>query len=96
MSNGSDIAINTADMVLLNGDLSGLIKGRKIAGAMLGNIRQNLFLAFAYNFVSVPLAAGLLLPLAGLVLNPMVAALAMSMSSVCVILNALRLRNIAV
>lgn len=94
MSNGTDIAVSAADVVLLNGDLIGLLNGRKVSRAMVGNIRQNLALAFAYNAVSVPLAAGLLVSFAGLVLNPMVAALAMSLSSVAVIGNALRLRNL--
>lgn len=94
MSNGTDIAVSTAGVVLLNGNLNGLLHGRIVSRAMLANIRQNLFLAFAYNVVSVPLAAGVFASVAGIVLNPMVAALAMSLSSVAVIVNALRLRSI--
>jgi Cu+-exporting ATPase len=94
MSNGTDIAVDAAHVVLLHGDLRGLSKARTVSKAMMSNIRQNLLLAFAYNVVSVPLAAGLLVPVAGLLLNPMVAAAAMSLSSVAVICNALRLRNL--
>lgn len=96
MSDGTDIAINAADVILLHGNLQGLVKGREVSRAMVGNIKQNLALAFAYNAISVPLAAGLLVPIAGVVLNPMVAAFAMSLSSVAVISNALRLRRLSV
>ncbi|RTL41816.1 MAG: cadmium-translocating P-type ATPase [Candidatus Melainabacteria bacterium] len=95
MSDGTDIAVSAADVVLLKGDLTGLLNGRKVSQAMVRNIRQNLTLAFAYNALSVPLAAGFLVSTVGFVLDPMVAALAMSFSSVAVIANALRLRNIS-
>ncbi|MCI0351080.1 MAG: HAD-IC family P-type ATPase, partial [Acidobacteriales bacterium] len=94
MASGTDIAMHTSDIVLLNGDLSGILRARKVSKAMMTNIAQNLFLAFAYNIVAVPVAAGILAPLTGIVLDPMVAAVAMSLSSVAVIANALRLRGV--
>lgn len=81
-------------MTLLHGDLSGLVRARKLAKATLRNIKQNLFFAFAYNAAGVPIAAGALYPVLGLVLSPMFAAAAMSLSSVSVISNALRLRRV--
>ena len=92
MGTGTDIAIESAGVTLLHGDLTGLLKARRLSRATMGNIRQNLVFAFAYNLVGVPVAAGLLYPLFGVTLSPMVAALAMALSSVSVIGNALRLK----
>lgn len=92
MSGGTDVAIQSAAITLLGGDLSGIVKARKLSVATMRNIRQNLILAFAYNALSIPLAAGILYPINGMLLSPMVAAAAMSLSSVSVIGNALRLR----
>lgn len=94
MSTGSDIAIESADMTLLEGDLKGIVKAYHLSKATMNNIRQNLFFAFAYNALGIPVAAGLLYPWTELTLNPMISALAMSLSSVSVIVNALRLRRI--
>ncbi|MBB3228716.1 Cu+-exporting ATPase [Luteibacter sp. Sphag1AF] len=93
MGNGSDIAIESASVTLLKGDLAGIARARALSEATVRNIRQNLFFAFVYNAVGVPLAAGVLYPLWGITLSPMVAALAMSLSSVSVVGNALRLRR---
>jgi len=93
MGNGTDVAIESAGIVLLRGELSGLLKARQLSRAMVTNIRQNLWLAFGYNSLAVPVAAGVLYPVFGLLLNPMIASAAMSLSSVSVIANALRLRN---
>jgi len=92
MGTGSDVAIESAGVTLVKGDLRGIVRARKLSRATLRNIKQNLFWAFAYNAAGVPLAAGLLYPFFGLLLNPMIAAAAMSFSSVSVIGNALRLR----
>lgn len=92
MGTGSDIAIESAGITLLQGDLSGILKAFDLSKATLRNIHQNLFFAFIYNLVGVPIAAGILYPFTGLLLSPMIAAAAMSLSSVSVILNALRLR----
>jgi Cu+-exporting ATPase len=94
MGTGADVALNSAGITLLKGDLAGLVRARKLATATLSNIRQNLFFAFAYNVIGVPVAAGVLYPVFGLMLSPMVAAAAMSLSSVSVIGNALRLRAV--
>ncbi|HQS84486.1 MAG TPA: copper-translocating P-type ATPase [Alphaproteobacteria bacterium] len=91
MSTGTDIAIESAKMSLLSGDLNGIIKARNLSKFTMRNIRENLFLAFVYNGLSVPIAAGILYPFFGLLLNPMIASAAMALSSVSVILNALRL-----
>ena len=91
MGSGADVAIESAGITLVKGDLTGLVRARRLSRATLRNIRQNLFFAFFYNALGVPLAAGLLYPLFGLLLSPMVAAAAMSLSSVSVIGNALRL-----
>lgn len=91
MGTGTDVAIESAGMTLLQGDLNGLVKARQLSVATMRNIRQNLFFAFIYNLMGVPIAAGLLYPLTGLLLNPMIAAAAMSLSSISVIVNALRL-----
>jgi len=94
MSTGADVAVESAGITLMGGDLMGLVRARKLAKATLRNIRQNLFFAFAYNAAGVPIAAGVLYPLLGLLLSPMIAAAAMSLSSVSVISNALRLRRV--
>ncbi len=94
MGTGADVAVESAGITLLGGDLTGIVRARKLAKATLRNIKQNLFFAFIYNAAGVPLAAGLLYPLFGLLLSPMIAAAAMSLSSVSVIANALRLRRL--
>ncbi len=93
MGTGTDIAMNSARIVLVKGDLRGIVKARQLSRATMRNIRQNLFFAFVYNFVGVPIAAGVLYPWLGLLLSPMIASAAMSLSSVSVIANALRLRR---
>jgi Cu+-exporting ATPase len=95
MGHGTDIAIESARIVLVKGDLRGIAKARRLARATLRNIRQNLFFAFVYNAIGVPIAAGVLYPWLGLLLNPMIASAAMSLSSVSVIGNALRLQRVA-
>ncbi len=92
MGTGTDVAIESAGMTLLGGDLGGIVRARKLSRAVMANIRQNLFFAFAYNVIGVPVAAGVLYPAFGLVLSPIIAAAAMALSSVSVIGNALRLR----
>jgi Cu+-exporting ATPase len=94
MGAGSDVAIESAGVTLLKGDLQGLVKARRLSRAVMRNIRQNLFFAFVYNLAGVPLAAGVLYPAFGLTLSPQIAALAMALSSVSVIGNALRLRAV--
>ncbi len=94
MGTGADVAMESAGITLLGGDLMGIVRARKLARATLSNIKQNLFFAFAYNAVGVPVAAGLLYPITGLLLSPMIAAAAMSLSSFSVITNALRLRRV--
>jgi len=94
MGTGTDVALEAAGITLLHGDLMGLLRARRLSRATMRNIRQNLFFAFIYNLVGVPLAAGVLFPVFGLLLNPMIAAAAMSLSSVSVIANALRLRTV--
>ncbi|MGV8856281.1 MAG: heavy metal translocating P-type ATPase [Devosia sp.] len=94
MGTGADVAMESAGITLLGGDLMGIVRARKLARATLRNIKQNLFFAFAYNSLGVPIAAGLLYPVTGLLLSPMIAAAAMSLSSVSVISNALRLRRV--
>ena len=93
MGTGTDVAIESADVTLVKGDLTGIVKAMHLSQAMLTNIKQNLFFAFIYNVSGIPIASGILYPLTGLLLNPMLAALAMSLSSVSVIANALRLRS---
>ncbi|HEY9137241.1 MAG TPA: HAD-IC family P-type ATPase, partial [Terriglobus sp.] len=93
MGTGTDIAMETAPVTLLKSDLQSLLRARRLSVATMRTIRQNLFFAFFYNALGVPLAAGVLYPLFGITLNPMVAAGAMSLSSVCVIVNSLRLRS---
>ncbi len=106
MGNGTDIAMESADVTLVKGDLNGMVRARRLSQATMVNIKQNLFFAFVYNFLGVPIAAGLLYPFLGVpiaagllypffgfLLSPMIAAAAMSFSSVSVISNALRLRR---
>jgi P-type Cu+ transporter len=93
MGTGTDVAMESADVTLVKGDLRGIVRARRLSQATLANIRQNLFFAFVYNALGVPVAAGLLYPIAGLLLNPVFAAAAMSLSSVSVIANSLRLRR---
>ena len=92
MGTGTDVAIESAGITLLRGDLTGIVKARRLSKATMRNIRQNLFFAFIYNALGVPIAAGILYPITGLLLSPIIAAAAMSLSSVSVISNALRLR----
>jgi Cu+-exporting ATPase len=92
MGTGTDVAIESAGVTLLKGDLQGIVQARRLSQATMSNIRQNLFFAFIYNAAGVPIAAGVLYPVSGLLLSPIIAALAMSLSSVSVITNALRLR----
>jgi P-type Cu+ transporter len=92
MGTGTDVAIESAAITLVKGDLRGIVRARALSRATLSNIHQNLFFAFVYNVLGVPLAAGVLYPATGLLLSPMIAAAAMSLSSVSVIANALRLR----
>jgi Cu+-exporting ATPase len=94
MGTGADVAIESAGFTLVKGDLGGIARARRLAAATMRNIRQNLFFAFAYNAAGVPIAAGILYPVFGLLLSPMIAAAAMSLSSVSVITNALRLRSV--
>ena len=94
MGTGTDIAIMSAGVTLVRGDLRGIVRARVLSRATMRNIKQNLFFAFFYNALGVPLAAGILYPFFGLLLNPMIAAAAMSFSSVSVIGNALRLRKL--
>ncbi|WP_414832946.1 heavy metal translocating P-type ATPase [Afifella sp. YEN Y35] len=94
MGAGADVAVESAGMTLMSGDLNGVVKARRLADATLGNIRQNLVFAFGYNTLGVPIAAGVLYPVFGVLLSPVIAALAMSLSSVSVVGNALRLRGV--
>jgi P-type Cu+ transporter len=94
MGTGTDIAIESAGITLLKGDLEGILRARKLSQATMRNIRQNLFFAFVYNSIGVPIAAGVLYPVFGLLLSPIFAAAAMSLSSVSVITNSLRLRKV--
>ncbi len=95
MGTGTDVAIESAGITLLKGDISGIVKARALSKAVMGNIRQNLFFAFIYNSAGVPIAAGVLYPAFGLLLSPIIAAAAMALSSVSVVGNALRLRRAA-
>jgi Cu+-exporting ATPase len=92
MGTGTEVAIQSAGITLIKGDLAGIARARALSRMTMRNIRQNLMFAFAYNVVGIPVAAGALYPTFGLLLSPMIAALAMSLSSVSVIANALRLR----
>ena len=93
MGTGTDVAMEAGGITLLKGDLRGILRARRLSQATMRNIRQNLFFAFIYNVVGVPVAAGVLYPVFGLLLSPMIAAAAMSFSSVSVIANSLRLRT---
>ena len=94
MGTGTDVAIESAKITLVKGDLQGIVKAKNLSHAVMRNIKQNLFFAFFYNVLGVPIAAGVLYPVFGILLSPMIAALAMSFSSVSVIINALRLRGL--
>ncbi len=94
MGAGTDVGMKTGGITLVKGDLRGIVKARRLSHLTMNNIRENLFFAFLYNALGVPLVAGVLYPAFGLLLNPMIAAAAMSFSSVSVIANALRLRTI--
>lgn len=90
---GSDIAIESADIVLMKGDLTDVARAIRLSRLTVANVRQNLFWAFCYNTVGIPVAAGVLYPALGLLLSPMIGAFAMSLSSICVVTNALRLKT---
>jgi Cu+-exporting ATPase len=94
MGTGTDVAMESADVTLVKGDLRGIVRARRLSRAAMRNIRQNLFFAFVYNALGVPLAAGVLYPFWGILLSPMIASAAMTFSSVSVIANALRLRRL--
>jgi Cu+-exporting ATPase len=94
MGTGTDVAIESAGVTLLKGDLTGIVRARRLSAVAMRNIRQNLFFAFIYNAAGVPIAAGVLYPSFGILLSPIIAAAAMSLSSVSVIGNALRLRRL--
>jgi Cu+-exporting ATPase len=92
MGTGTDVAMESAGVTLLKGDLTGIVRARKLSQATMSNIRQNLFFAFIYNAAGIPIAAGILYPAFGVLLSPIIAAAAMALSSVSVVGNALRLR----
>ena len=94
MGTGTDVAMESGGVTLVKGDLAGIVRARNLSRATMRNIRQNLFFAFIYNSIGVPIAAGVLYPLFGLLLSPILAAAAMSFSSVSVIANSLRLRRV--
>jgi Cu+-exporting ATPase len=94
MGTGTDVAMESAGVTLLKGDLQGIVRARRLSAATMRNIRQNLFFAFVYNAAGVPVAAGVLYPFFGILLSPIIAAAAMSLSSVSVVGNALRLRHV--
>jgi heavy metal translocating P-type ATPase len=96
MGTGTDVAIESAKITLVKGDLIGIVKAKNLSHGVMKNIKQNLFFAFVYNSVGIPIAAGILFPFFGILLSPMIAALAMSFSSVSVIVNALRLRSLKI
>jgi Cu+-exporting ATPase len=96
MGSGADAAIHSAGITLIKGDLRGIVQARQLSISIIKNIKQNLFLAFVYNALGVPIAAGVFYPFFGVLLNPIVAAAAMSLSSVSVIWNAIRLRKLKV
>jgi Cu+-exporting ATPase len=96
MGTGTDVAMESAGVTLIKGDLLGIVRARRLSDATMRNIRQNLFFAFFYNALGVPIAAGVLYPVFGLLLSPMIAAAAMSFSSVSVVSNALRLRRLKI
>jgi Cu+-exporting ATPase len=94
MGTGTDVAMESAGVTLVKGDLEGIVRARRLSRATMRNIKQNLFFAFVYNALGVPIAAGVLYPFTGLLLSPVIAAAAMSLSSVSVVGNALRLRAV--
>ena len=94
MGTGTDVAMESAGITLVKGDLTGIVKAIRLSKAVMRNIRQNLFFAFVYNALGIPVAAGLFYPFFGLLLSPIIAGAAMSLSSVSVIANALRLRTV--
>jgi Cu+-exporting ATPase len=94
MGTGTDVAIESSEITLLKGDLQGIVKAKNLSHSVMRNIKQNLFFAFFYNVLGIPIAAGVLYPVFGILLSPMIAAAAMSFSSVSVIANSLRLRTI--
>jgi Cu+-exporting ATPase len=94
MGTGTDVAMQSAGVTLVKGDLTGLVRARRLSAATMANIRQNLFFAFIYNAAGVPIAVGALYPLFGVTLSPIIAAAAMALSSVSVIANALRLNRV--
>ncbi len=94
MGTGTDVAIESAQITLVKGDLNGIAKAKKLSTGVMKNIHQNLLFAFVYNTLGIPIAAGILFPFFGILLSPMIAAVAMSFSSVSVIANSLRLRNL--
>jgi Cu+-exporting ATPase len=96
MGTGTDIAMQSAGVTLVKGDLRGIVRARKLSRATMANIKQNLFFAFLYNSLGIPVAAGVLYPVFGLLLSPIIAAATMSFSSVSVIANSLRLRRLAI
>ena len=96
MGTGADVAIESAGFTLVKGDLGGIVRARRLSRATMRNIRQNLFFALIYNAAGVPVAAGVLFPFLGILISPMIAAAAMSLSSVSVITNALRLRSVRI
>ena len=96
MGTGTDVAMESASVTLVKGDLRGIARARNLSGATMSNIKQNLLFAFVYNALGVPIAAGVLYPALGVTLSPMLAAAAMSISSVSVVLNALRLRTVKI
>lgn len=93
---GTDVAIESAGLTLLNGDLNGIVRATRLSQATMSNIRQNLFFAFVYNASGIPIAAGVLYPIFGTLLSPIIAAAAMALSSVSVIANAIRLKTIRI
>jgi Cu+-exporting ATPase len=95
MGTGADVALESAAVTLVKGDLQGIVRARHLSRATMRNIRQNLFFAFVFNALAVPIAAGAFYPLFGLLLNPMIASAAMSLSSLTVVSNALRLRRVS-
>jgi Cu+-exporting ATPase len=94
MGTGTDVAMESGNVTLVNGDLRGIAKAIRLSRATMANIRQNLFFAFVYNLLGIPIAAGVLYPLFGVVLSPMIAGAAMSLSSISVVANSLRLRRL--
>jgi len=94
MGTGTDVAIESAEITLIKGNLQGIVKAKNLSHAVVRNIKENLFFAFVYNIIGVPIAAGVLFPVFGILLSPMIAAVAMSFSSVSVITNSLRLRSV--